>query len=468
MERDDPISIAGRIVAAGCLSSPIAGVRVTLDARYTSVTDGEGRYGFARVVSTDSAGLRGGEHILVAVAPAFRAKAIRQTAQSLAQRVRSDRSTPPCAVVDFAMQRTSEPACGRSAVRNSIDAVDTTAGEVIDEDGDGIDDVVEDWMAWRFAPIVFHGQNETNYPVTVDWLLQRTSLHEFDADARPRINREVLRRPRQADLLGRRFSDTRGAVSSSGTHSVCKNRTFFLADADPSERAGQRDAPQEWVTYVHSYGNRSGGITLTYWRCYAYNQARFLFTDWSHGGDWEAVAVHLNTELQPESISFLGHRGIDRLTRQVQWEGEHPRVWSQEGGHASTAGSAGMKSSRFIRQETWAGGRVTWWDGSDRGAGAGLVNVGEKGRPRNGQVFIQYSGMWGSPHLWFLTSGYWGPAFNDTSAQCETGGPAYGYGLFCTIEPSRCGRIFHTAWCDGMDGNLLDLDRECRAESSSR
>jgi hypothetical protein len=46
-----------------------------------------------------------------------------------------------------------------------------------------------------------------------------------------------------------------------------------------------------------------------------------------------------------------------------------------------------------------------------------LVNVGAKIAPMNGQVFLQYSGIWGSPGFLFESSGYWEPAFNETAMQ---------------------------------------------------
>jgi hypothetical protein len=69
-----------------------------------------------------------------------------------------------------------------------------------------------------------------------------------------------------------------------------------------------------------------------------------------------------------------------------------------------------------------------------------LLNIGEKRQPLNGQVFIRYSGLWGSPSeksppipagnaLYVGFSGYWGPAYNETG-----------------IRPDK----FIAAWADGM------------------
>jgi len=341
----------------------------------------------------------------------------------------------------------------------------------VDEDQDGLDDFKEDQLASRFAPIVHHGQCESNYPVGVDWLLARASLYEYDSEAKPTIKRVVAAKlGGQADLLNRVFSTNRSGqsnVGSDSTYSFCKRSTYFLANVQRGDQTGARETPADWITYVHSYPNKSGGVTIQYWRCYSYNSASFLNFDFSHGGDWEGIAVHLDSELRPKFVAFLGHNDIEYHTSEVQWEGDHPKVWSEEGGHTSLPDSKGMRSKRFTRQETWNGGQVTWWDGTPVGAGGGLLNVGEKSRPRNGQVFVRYSGLWGSPGKLFITSGYWGPAFNETGATCESGEKAFKRSAGCSVDAARCGRIFHKAWCDGMDERRLDIDKECYAPRSA-
>jgi hypothetical protein len=61
----------------------------------------------------------------------------------------------------------------------------------------------------------------------------------------------------------------------------------------------------------------------------------------------------------------------------------------------------------FVRQETWKGGKVRWYNGVITDPGP-LVNLGAKNIPINGQVFVQYSGLWGSPGFTYPTGGYWG------------------------------------------------------------
>jgi hypothetical protein len=328
-----------------------------------------------------------------------------------------------------------------------------SAGGAVDLDRDGIDDQLEDQLAERFAPIVHHERTETNFPVSVEWLLARTSLREVDgrADAGSEVLRQI---PSQGALLA--HTTTRGGrrIASDATRSVCKASGYFLADVDKDARAGLRNDPSGWTTYVHTYTNVAGGITIQYWRVYAYDETKVLFVNWGHGGDWEGIALELDREHQPQSVSLLGHTGIERaLAREITWEGTHPLVWSEPGGHASRK-SGSRAAATVVRQDTWTT------------AGGGLVNVGEKTHPRNGQAFIQYSGLWGTPHRWFVTSGYWGPAFNETAAVCDNGRPAYRVSLWCSADAS-CPRIRHTAWCDGMDGARLDLARECYASTSA-
>jgi hypothetical protein len=352
----------------------------------------------------------------------------------------------------------------------SIDAVDAATTAPADEDGDGVDDGIEDWLAERFAPIVHHGNLETSFPVSVEWWLERTSLGTINATAFANRARRTVGAPlRQDDLLNHNASmgGRDEPLVSSGTRSRGKRLSFFLENVSRESRRGERQNPSDWVTYVHSYPNESGGITLQYWRAYAWNDASFLFMDFGHGGDWEAVAVHLDARLQPSQVSFLQHTGIVYETERVQWSGTHPLVWSEEGGHSSSADSGNNRSRQWITQQTWTGGTVTGPGGEPLGPSGGLRNVGEKSHPRNGQAFVKYSGLWGSRRTLFVTSGYWGPAFNETDARCTNGAPAYKGTLRYSAESRDCGRVFISAWCDGMNPTLLDRAQECYAGNDS-
>ena len=329
-----------------------------------------------------------------------------------------------------------------------------------DEDGDGLADVCEEALADRFAPIVIHSSAESTFPTDVDQFLPQTSL-SFRDDGCPDGSRDVVLAvaPATQDLLlGHTERSHCGgvAVTSDGSRSGRKRRTFYLTDVPIAARPGSADS-RHWKTYVHAYPNDLGGVTLQYWRFYAFNRA---FAD--HGGDWEAVHVVLRRDETVATVRLLGHRSIDEDPPDaLDWEGTHPVIYSDVGGHTSRTRGDGIAArgcvaeqpcavnlgdlSSFVRQETWTGGRVVWFDGRVTASG-GLVNVGEKSRPMNGQVFVRYSGLWGSPGRFYVTSGYWGPAFNETGLRSDG---------------------FITAWCAGMTLRPgRDIKQECWAEES--
>jgi len=330
-----------------------------------------------------------------------------------------------------------------------------------DVDEDGLSDALEDALAQRFAPIVFHGEQETTFPTNVDQWLTRTNLFFVGEDG---IAQLVVPSPiQQTQLIG--YTATVGdlKVASDGGRSRGKRVSFFLGNVAPGRDKSLR--PNDWVTYVHSYPNTLGGITVQYWRAYTRNDASFLGIDLSHGGDWEAIAVHLDRLQQPARVTYLDHAEIVDVTRVVKWEGSHPLVWSEEGSHSSYPDQSHSRSNRWVRHETWTGGTVTKWYSFRVGNSGGLLNIGEKMRPRNGQLFVRYSGLWGARQRLFVTSGYWGPAFNETDATCETGRHAYRSYLKRPAEQVDCGRIRLNAWCDNADPNRLDLGAACFAAS---
>src|SRR5262249_46007294 len=152
-----------------------------------------------------------------------------------------------CATVNFSLRKGSTPKLAGATAFQEIDACDTTAGVVSDEDQDGIDDLIEDWLAERVAPIVYHGMCERSYPVKVDWLLARTGLNEYDDDGPDR--REAAKTlSRQSDLLNRSFATSQQQkIASASTCSVCKRSTYFLANVTGADQIGERDRPQDWV-----------------------------------------------------------------------------------------------------------------------------------------------------------------------------------------------------------------------------
>ena len=301
-----------------------------------------------------------------------------------------------------------------------------------DSDLDSLSDSCEELLAQTYAPVVYHSSEESNFPTNVDKFLPQTVLWFRDADCDFKVRIQTA--PTQPLLVAPKYGPTcnnRQTAYANGTRSKEKQRTFYLDDLPEEAREGSRDA-KDWLTYVHAYRNKLNGATIQYWRFYAYNDAGN-----DHGGDWEGIHVVLDSQFRPVRVGLLGHTEISYVAwKDLQLDGPektHPRIYSEGGGHASLSsggdikadgckGISGFFSCRvdpekpetFVRQETWKNGQVSWFSG-ETGPGAGLLNVGEKLTPLNGQVFIQYSGLWGSPGSNFSNSGYWGPAYNETS-----------------------------------------------------
>lgn len=358
-----------------------------------------------------------------------------------------------------------------------------------DIDADSIPDGCEKVLAETFAPIIYHSKLEPNYPANVDWFLKHTHLKFHDSSCAPPPN-ETINSPSQNDLISQRFDRSCNTVEpfiSNGTRSKDKMRTFFLEDVPKDLRRGSDDS-REWYTYFHAYPNTTGGVTLQYWRFYAFNTGKtieqgasdYLPGIWEnlgnspagktvksmlakvqvgyHGGDWEGIHVVLDGSGEPAVVRLMGHTKIG----QVSWksvpesakEGNHLKIAAEPGGHASSLYD-GKDPEKYIIQQTWTGGLVRREGGPPTPSGL-LLNVGEREHPLNGQVFIQYSGLWGSPsevdtilaippgtpnvianllreiriQVYYASSGYWGPAFNET--EMENNG-------------------FIKAWCDGRD-----------------
>ena len=327
----------------------------------------------------------------------------------------------------------------------------------LDRDSDGIPDSLEQELAERFAPIVFYVADEPNLPTNVSRFLKQTSLWYYDRDCHARAVKVADSvAPVVPRLVVKPCSASASAIDSYGTRSTGKERSFFLDNVTPDQQRGSSDS-REWTTYYHAYPNSAGGITIQYWRFYAYNTGELLgHRVWvgCHGGDWEALHIVLGPPpgYTPQQLLLLSHKDLIQkaFSAATVW-GTHILVLADKGGHTTLLLSPNATHEPMIRHESWTGGTVRWPDGKTT-PGSTLVNLGEKTLPMPGMEFLRYSGLWGTREStgWFATprSGYWGPAFNETGM---------GTGNFIT------------AWCSGMadinrsvpDPSGLGRLREC-------
>lgn len=305
-----------------------------------------------------------------------------------------------------------------------------------DGDGDGLSDACEQKLSEDFAPVIYHSSNETHFPLTVDSYLSQSVLWFRDTTCKPDLSQSILTAPTQALLAAQEVpgSCTTNLPAKSGqTRSKDKQRTFYLANLPEEAQVGSSN-PADWVTYVHVYPNSSQGATVQYWRLYAHHSS---FAN-SRGGDWEGIHVVLDSQLKPIRVALVDNDAL-RYTvwTQLDVENGRPRFYSTAGTHqlytqakdvkaSGCSGIGGFFSCQIdpeqpethIRQETWTGGQVSGMSDFS-GPSGGLVNVGERSKPLNGQHFIQYSGLWGSPGGTFSSTGAWGPAYHGAEIQAN-------------------------------------------------
>jgi hypothetical protein len=192
-------------------------------------------------------------------------------------------------------------------------------------------------------------------------------------------------------------------------------------------KAGSSD-PSDWYTYFHAFRNSANGWTIQYWSFYSFNTGKKVgpMEIGYHGGDWEMAEVVLDSQDKPTSFHSTGHTAIesvlwDNLTK----NGTHPIIYSEKGGHEVHIEP--QEPAPYIIHETWSGGVGTFPGSSPKPVGK-LVDLGSKLHPK--QQFLLYSGLWGSIGGIPISSGYWGPAFNETGMRNDN---------------------FLAAWCDGIN-----------------
>ena len=283
-----------------------------------------------------------------------------------------------------------------------------------DLDKDGLKDACEQYLAEKHAPVYIYSQEETHYPMPVADFLPQTVLHFFDAGCRPDVDQKLQTAPAMEQLLSQK--QPAGCphpleVISNRTRSKGKARTFYLKNLEEEQRKGAV-TPEGWATYVHAYPNTLRGITLQYWTFYAYDD------DSNHGGDWEGLHVVLDSQFKPNRVTLLQEEGL----KYVPWAQveqalpDRPRVYIQPESHTHQLSKDGIKSNgcggiggffscgiQLDNPETFMA-----YDSANQ-----LVQLGERKTPSPEGLFIQYSGLWGTPTGGlFKNAGDWGPAYS--------------------------------------------------------
>jgi hypothetical protein len=297
----------------------------------------------------------------------------------------------------------------RHAGAAALQAAPTTESAPVlpaDADHDGINEDLEQKLAERFAPLIYIEPDESNYPVNVDWFLDRARLQYHEDCARDRdSNRGPF--PIGAQLLGPAGAFWAGgpncgeddtgyshpphrqlttvATDPDGQFSVgalttgySDQQTFVLTDLDPVFHVGSTD-PRDWKTYFHVYPSFDGGVMIQYWHVFAFNEFGGGFDD--HGGDWDAsIQVWLAPDLTLRGVWFSRHADDHPGTffcanadagcgaPQVRlFDSTHPVVTIDGGGHAAFRSPADWATCdcRVLEGVTGPLGTIVWTEDTD-------------------------------------------------------------------------------------------------------
>ncbi|MBV9291223.1 MAG: hypothetical protein JO222_02145 [Frankiales bacterium] len=366
-----------------------------------------------------------------------------------------------------------------------------------DSDYDGIDDALEMALAARYAPVILFHPSEMNYPARVEWFAEKVQMQFVlpDGTTKPVDTSTGQPWPAGTDALsilsGDRthtgWSTPLGVTTNDPAPDINTphDGAIFLSDIQGDDRLGQHDntspprpEPETWTTYCHVYPTSDGGVTISYWHFFAYNEVTHLGTSTgSHSSDWDAcIHVHLDSSLQPVGVTYSRHSDDHPGTRKP-WAGltetilgttvtspitvvrdnagnkTHPVVLLDAGRHASFWSPADCDAAPYhgdrvdtvdpaalsngVVWETWPGGHITQKGQIDHQLASSqvevsseqLVNLGEylpgpaMGNAPVGAGVVLPSGS----NEWLRYAGYWGelPHPNIGGAGVPGRGPAF-------------------------------------------
>ncbi|MBI3181410.1 MAG: hypothetical protein HYZ28_04645 [Myxococcales bacterium] len=362
------------------------------------------------------------------------------------------RLLPTLILLSFACGVVPELPAEPAALRQELAGCQT----FVDADKDGIDDGDEQCLLDRHAPVVYLPRSlDWTLPASVNWLMPRVVMRFHHSSApdcgvlsQGYVNQYSLvsqshRKKCWSLWKGYHHCDPT-YYSSSGPWN--EDQTFFLQHPNDATHSGS-SYPSDWIVYGHVYRNTLGGFNAQYWFFFAYNDGPSGF---NHEGDWESITVRLRADQTVDGVYFCQHGDCStfRSPAAMSWYGgTHPYVWTADGTHASYPDESscdGTWREGFDNScETVSSYRWFTWSGGQAGQygyqGGGVINVGEKGLPLNGQQFVKYYARWGEIGNSGDTSGPRTPTYQSTW-DLDRGSASSCAG--------KCGGYAGSCWCD--------------------
>lgn len=266
----------------------------------------------------------------------------------------------------------------------------------------------------RHAPLVHLHPDETHFPSSVDWYLERVGLRRERRDgAEPVLEPGEI----TAENL---IAQVREEVSSGGGYLSDYYLDIPDGAAGHPVDGGDLDGAECYAHLRPTPPGAEPGFDIQYLFFYPYNGNISSFGNFSHQGDWEHITVRVSEDGERALRIYYGAHNAEG-----EWygdedddgfdvdEGTHPVVYAALTSHASYP-----RPGRILR-------RITSFDGllPDDVVGPGrpwrtwhrVIDVGASVAPSTHSGWLRFSGRWGRPgHLaGSLASGPPGPAFQD-------------------------------------------------------
>ncbi|HEC76026.1 MAG TPA: DUF946 domain-containing protein [Thermoplasmatales archaeon] len=241
-----------------------------------------------------------------------------------------------------------------------------------DMDKDGIDDVYEKEIAEKYAPILYFEKKEMLYPVSVEYHVSNSNLNRSEGN-------ETILIDSSPDI--KELSE----YNDPEKNYYLDNRIGTVNDEKIINDYKEKEETLGYTVYAHVTQNKN--LTLIqYWMFYAFNKGTLN----NHEGDWEMVQITLenNTPLKAFYSQHIG--GQKAEWKDVEKNGEHPKVYVARGSHANYfryyQGKLGLasdyvgKNGKILRPKDYE-----------------LVILGEKGEGNHveEQNWMDFAGRWG-------------------------------------------------------------------------